>query len=161
MSSFSPTAAELALVNSVFALADPQKLGIITGDKAVETFSGASLPPAVLGEIWAISDKENNGFLTRKGVAVAVRLIGYAQKGEKVNESLLDRRVYSFRFCHLSTSVSHCPSWSIGTHRRHIAQTVCAAVQSSEITINYSVTSTPYRRGQDQVPPSFPRLWSQ
>ncbi|KAL5532930.1 hypothetical protein ACEPAF_4704 [Sanghuangporus sanghuang] len=91
MSSFSPSTAELALVNNVFAVADPQKLGIITGDKAVEAFSGANLPPSVLGEIWTIADKENNGFLTRKGVAIALRLIGHAQKGEKVNESLLER----------------------------------------------------------------------
>ncbi|KAL5490092.1 hypothetical protein ACEPAI_4925 [Sanghuangporus weigelae] len=91
MSSFSPSTAELALVNNVFAVADPQKLGIITGDKAVEAFSGANLSPSVLGEIWAIADKENNGFLTRKGVAIALRLIGHAQKGEKVNESLRER----------------------------------------------------------------------
>ncbi|EJD02096.1 uncharacterized protein FOMMEDRAFT_124323 [Fomitiporia mediterranea MF3/22] len=91
MSSFSPTPSELALVNSIFAKADPQKLGIVTGDKAVEAFAGANLPPNVLGEIWALADKENNGFLTRKGVAVALRLIGHAQKGEQLNESSLER----------------------------------------------------------------------
>ena len=95
MSSFSPTQPELALVNTVFAAADPQKLGIVTGEKAVEVFARANLPPTVLGEIWAIADKENNGFLTRKGVAMALRLIGHAQKGEQIKESLLDRRTCS------------------------------------------------------------------
>ena len=99
MSSFSPTQAELALVNSIFAVADPQKLGIVTGDKAVETFKGANLPPALLGEVWAIADKENNGFLTRKGVAIAVRLIGHAQKGESIKDSLIDRRASFSYFC--------------------------------------------------------------
>ncbi|THH05573.1 hypothetical protein EW145_g4694 [Phellinidium pouzarii] len=91
MSSFAPTQPELALVNKVFATADSSKLGIVTGDAAVKIFAGAKLPPTVLGEIWSIADKDNNGFLTKKGVAIALRLIGLAQKGEPVNESLLDR----------------------------------------------------------------------
>ncbi|KAI5124051.1 hypothetical protein M0805_003880 [Coniferiporia weirii] len=91
MSSFAPTQQELALVNQVFVAADPSKLGIITGDAAVKVFAGAKLAPTALGEIWSISDKDNNGFLTKKGVAIALRLIGHAQKGEPVKESLLDR----------------------------------------------------------------------
>lgn len=99
MSSFNPTPAELALVNQVFAIADPSKLGIITGDAAVKAFAGAKLPPTVLGEIWALADSENNGFLTKKGTALALRLIGHAQKGEKVQEALAQRRASSFPFC--------------------------------------------------------------
>ena len=41
----------------------------------------SNLPPSVLGEIWTFADADNNGWLTKKGVAVAVRLIGWAQKG--------------------------------------------------------------------------------
>jgi epidermal growth factor receptor substrate 15 len=93
-SSFSPTPGELALTNAIFAKADTQKLGILTGDVAVEAFSGSKLAPTVLGEIWGMSDKENQGFLTRKQVAVAVRLMGWAQKGEPVSEALIDRRAY-------------------------------------------------------------------
>ena len=92
MSSFNPTSAEIALTAQVFNVADPQKLGIVTGDTAVKVLSGANLSHVVLGEVWAIADKENNGFLTRKGVAVALRLIGYAQKGEPITEVLLDKR---------------------------------------------------------------------
>lgn len=93
-SSFAPTQAELALVNALFASADPSKLGIITGDAAVKAFSGAKLQPTALGEIWAIADSDNNGFLTRKSVAMAVRLIGHVQNGQQVKESLLDTRAY-------------------------------------------------------------------
>ncbi len=92
MSNFNPTQAELAFVNQLLAVADPQKLGIVTGDVAVKVFAGAKLPPAMLGEIWALADSETNGFLTRKGIAIAVRLIGHAQKGEGVKEALLDKR---------------------------------------------------------------------
>ncbi|KAF8836350.1 hypothetical protein BDN67DRAFT_336385 [Paxillus ammoniavirescens] len=90
-SNFTPTSAELALVNQIFAQADAKKIGILTGDVAVKVFGGAKLAPTVLGDIWNFADDDNNGFLTRKGVAIAVRLIGWAQKGEKVSQSLLNK----------------------------------------------------------------------
>ncbi|KAG0706382.1 hypothetical protein DFH29DRAFT_872396 [Suillus ampliporus] len=83
-SNFAPTPAELAL-------ADSQKIGILTGDVAVKVFQGAKLPPTVLGEIWSIADDDNNGFLTKKGVSIAVRLMGHAQKGHKVDKSLVNK----------------------------------------------------------------------
>lgn len=91
-SSFSPTQAELSLVNQIFNQHDTQKLGILTGDVAVRVFGGAKLQPATLGEIWSISDEENNGWLSKKGVAIALRLIGWAQKGEKVSTDLISKR---------------------------------------------------------------------
>lgn len=92
MSSFSPSPAELALVTQIFAKADPQKIGILTGDAALKVFGGAKLAPTVLGEIWNIADEDNNGWLPRKGVAIAVRLMGWAQKGEKVTQVLVNKR---------------------------------------------------------------------
>lgn len=91
-SDFSPSQAEVALTNKIFEKCDPQKLGIITGDAAVSVFNGTKLPAIALGEVWAISDKENNGFLTRKGISVALRLMGHAQRGEQVSEALLSKR---------------------------------------------------------------------
>ncbi|KAI6117604.1 hypothetical protein EDD16DRAFT_1588043 [Pisolithus croceorrhizus] len=88
---FSPTTAELALVNQIFAQADKQKIGILTGDVAVKVFGGSKLPSTVLGEIWSLADEENNGYLTKKGVAIALRLMGHAQKGDKVDKSLLSK----------------------------------------------------------------------
>ncbi|PPQ70282.1 hypothetical protein CVT24_000845 [Panaeolus cyanescens] len=88
---FSPTPAELTLVSQIFAQADPQKLGVLTGDVAVRVFSGAKLPAASLGEIWNIADDGNNGWLSKKGVAMAVRLIGWAQKGEAITTALLNK----------------------------------------------------------------------
>lgn len=46
----------------------------------------------MLGDIWALADPENNGVLTRKGVAVTVRLIGWAQAGETPSEELIEKR---------------------------------------------------------------------
>ncbi|TDL27224.1 hypothetical protein BD410DRAFT_739994 [Rickenella mellea] len=112
MSSFTPTTAELALVSQVFAAADTQKLGIITGDAAVKIFAGAKLSPTVLGEVWAIADKENNGFLTRKGVAIALRLIGHAQNGQPVRESFLDKPAPLAHLEGISKAPSTTPSFS-------------------------------------------------
>jgi epidermal growth factor receptor substrate 15 len=89
---FSPTPAELTLVSQIFAQADPQKLGVLTGDVAVRVFGGAKLPPTTLGEIWNLSDEDNKGWLPKKGVAIAVRLIGWAQKGEKITQALANKR---------------------------------------------------------------------
>ncbi|KAJ7756806.1 hypothetical protein DFH07DRAFT_958946 [Mycena maculata] len=91
MASFSPNTQELALTAQIFAHADPQKLGALTGEVAVRVFGGANLPPTVLGEIWQIADESNNGWLSQKGVAMAVRLMGHAQKGEKVSTALLNK----------------------------------------------------------------------
>ncbi|KAG9019677.1 hypothetical protein FRB90_011486 [Tulasnella sp. 427] len=88
---FAPTPPEQQLVTALFNVGDPQKVGIISGESAVKLLSGAKVSPQVLGEIWAIADSDNNGFLTKKGVAVLIRLLGWAQKGETVNEDLLNK----------------------------------------------------------------------
>ena len=89
---FVPTPAEVALVNQIFARGDTQKLNALTGDKAVGIFNAASLPEATLGDIWAIGDPENNGFLTRAGCAKVIRLIGWAQHGEaNIGDHLLEK----------------------------------------------------------------------
>jgi epidermal growth factor receptor substrate 15 len=89
---FVPTPAEVALVNQIFLRGDTQKLNALTGDKAIGIFKAASLPEAILGDIWAIGDPENNGFLTRAGCAKVVRLIGWAQHGEvNIGDHLLER----------------------------------------------------------------------
>ncbi|KAF7322672.1 hypothetical protein HMN09_00045900 [Mycena chlorophos] len=88
---FSPTAAESALVAQIFSVADTNKLGALTGDVAVKVFGGANLSPLVLGEIWQMADEANNGWLSTKGVAMAVRLMGHAQQGTKISTALLSK----------------------------------------------------------------------
>ena len=87
--SFAPTPAELAYAAQIIDSADAQKLGVITGEAAVPVLNGSNLSREELGYIWTIADHEHNGYLCKKGVAVAVRLIGWAQVGEPVSDSLL------------------------------------------------------------------------
>jgi epidermal growth factor receptor substrate 15 len=85
---------EVALVNQIFAKHDPKKFGVITGDRAVNIFrhGGANLNATTSSHIWDIADADNEGFLTRKGVSVAVRLIGWAQKGVDISPELVNKR---------------------------------------------------------------------
>ena len=92
---FTPSQAEVALTNKIFEKCDPQKLGIITGNAAVGVFNGTKLSAGALGKVWGISDNDNNGFLTRKGVSIALRLMGHAQRGEEVTEALISKREYT------------------------------------------------------------------
>lgn len=92
---FVPSQAETALTSKIFEKCDPKKLGIITGDAAVGVFGSTKLSAAALGQVWAIADKENNGFLTRRGVSIALRLLGHAQRGEPVSEALLSKREHT------------------------------------------------------------------
>ncbi|KAF9036984.1 hypothetical protein BDZ89DRAFT_1130017 [Hymenopellis radicata] len=88
---FQATAGELALVSRILAQGDPTKSGHLAGDVAVRIFGGAKLQPTVLGEIWSMADEDNQGRLSSKGVAVAVRLMGWAQKGEKMVPALISK----------------------------------------------------------------------
>jgi len=90
--SFSPTPAELTLVSQLFFKADPHSQGFITTDVAVRLCSGAKISPVTIGEIFSIADETKTGKLSRKDIAVVIRLIGWAQKGEKVSRSLLTTR---------------------------------------------------------------------
>ncbi|CUA75872.1 EH domain-containing and endocytosis protein 1 [Rhizoctonia solani] len=91
MAGFEPTAQEQQVIKAVFTRADTQDLGVVTGEEAVKIFAGSGLPPTTLGEIWQLSDSDNNGFLTEAGLGVALRLIGWAQAGETPKKEFIAR----------------------------------------------------------------------
>lgn len=59
----------------------------------MEFFNNAipPLPPATLGLIWSLADKDNNGFLTAPSFSIALRLIAHAQRGEPANEAAIHK----------------------------------------------------------------------
>ncbi|GAA5947699.1 hypothetical protein JCM3765_001041 [Sporobolomyces pararoseus] len=85
LTSYKPSSNEKEAYNYLFKKADTESLGVLTGDLAVPFFSNSALPPILLGEIWQISDPENNGFLTPERFGVACRLIGHAQEEKQKN----------------------------------------------------------------------------
>lgn len=92
---FSASVEELGLVSRILARADPQNLGFVTGDAAIDILGGSGLSLRILGEIWDIADEESKGHLSEKGLAIAVRLIGWAQKGEIITQALVNKRIES------------------------------------------------------------------
>ncbi|KAG1776718.1 hypothetical protein EV702DRAFT_1228512 [Suillus placidus] len=99
LSNFVPTPAELALVNQIFTQADTQKIRILTGNVAVKVFQGANLAPTVLGEIWNIFDDDNNGFLTKKGVSIAVHMLRKARSLPPLTPQDKAKFIRIFRGC--------------------------------------------------------------
>ncbi|KAG5357746.1 putative calcium-binding protein [Yarrowia sp. B02] len=84
------TPEEKKLYGSLFKTADKESVGIVTGEDAKVLFQKSSLSPAILGEIWQLSDTENAGFLNQIGFSTALRLIGHAQNGQRVSAQLKD-----------------------------------------------------------------------
>ncbi|KAG5354347.1 putative calcium-binding protein [Yarrowia sp. C11] len=84
------TPEEKKLYGSLFKTADKESVGIVTGEDAKVLFQKSSLSPAILGEIWQLSDTENSGFLNQIGFSTALRLIGHAQTGARVSAQLKD-----------------------------------------------------------------------
>ncbi|KAF2836967.1 hypothetical protein M501DRAFT_1018373 [Patellaria atrata CBS 101060] len=75
------TPEEKRVFGALFAQADTEKIGVVTGEVAVKFFERTKLAPAVLGEIWQIADTENRGLLTSAGFCQVLRLIGHYQAG--------------------------------------------------------------------------------
>jgi epidermal growth factor receptor substrate 15 len=114
MAAFKPTPGELQLTSQVLAHADA-KDGMLRGDAALRIFAGSKLSHTVLGQIWGIADDKNNGWLSRKDTAVALRLMGHAQKGTKVTSALISKRNSSLSSSFLIRLILAC-SRSIGYH---------------------------------------------
>lgn len=73
------TPEEKPLFARLFKLADTKGDGIVAGEVAISLFPKAKLSENTLGEIWAMADAENRGFLLQEDFVKAMRLIGHFQ----------------------------------------------------------------------------------
>ena len=98
---FVPTDEELEIVARIYELAGCKRPGQISGDSIVDIFSeSVDLSPLVLSNIWNIADEDKSGNLSEHGLAIAIRLIGWAQRGEEVKVKLVNRGEYG-SFSHI------------------------------------------------------------
>lgn len=102
------TTEERRVFGQLFAQADTGKIGVVTGENAVQFFEKTHLSPETLGEIWQIADEENRGLLTPAGFGIVLRLIGYAQAGHSVSLDLALKRGSNFRFAIISVYGGSC-----------------------------------------------------
>ncbi|KAK9245613.1 hypothetical protein V1506DRAFT_537832 [Lipomyces tetrasporus] len=82
------TPEERTIYGQLFKSLDSESLGVVTGEVARTLFERSGLSPLVLGRIWQIADDQNNGFLNQTGFAIALRLIGYVQSGQRLAPEL-------------------------------------------------------------------------
>ncbi|KAJ3568260.1 hypothetical protein NP233_g5819 [Leucocoprinus birnbaumii] len=62
----------------------------IDSDNAVEILQRSGLPNEDLANIWTLADEDGDGHLSERELAIAVRLIGWAQSGKPVNRSFVN-----------------------------------------------------------------------
>ncbi|KAH9951502.1 hypothetical protein B0H21DRAFT_286407 [Amylocystis lapponica] len=109
---FAATHNESALVSRIFLVGDPGHSGLVSASAAVKILAGSGLPTSTLAKVWDIADENKNGGLDRRGVGIAVRLIGYAQEGTPVNKALCCKRAIRQALEECPSSHSVAPSWS-------------------------------------------------
>lgn len=94
---FIPTQGELSVVAAIVQYAQttsgplpsPGGVAQVDVDVLVHILQRSGLSNEDLGAIWSISDEDGDGNLSERELAIAVRLIGWAQSGEPVNPSFL------------------------------------------------------------------------
>jgi len=68
--------------SQMFNNLDKQRVGSITGAHARNIMSSSGLPPAILAQIWNLSDLDKDGKLTCDEFCIAMHLIEMAKAGE-------------------------------------------------------------------------------
>ena len=73
------TQEESNFYSNQFKTLDKENLGIVTGEAVRPLFAGSGLPQTVLGQIWALVDINNKGFLNESEFFAALRSIAILQ----------------------------------------------------------------------------------
>lgn len=72
---------ESAFYQQLFESVDLSGAGIVTAQAGADLLSRSGLPRAVLSKIWGIADSKQEGFLSREGFFLALRLVAHTQAG--------------------------------------------------------------------------------
>ena len=95
---FSASEDEMNLANKFFSLSNSQEGGVLKSDAAIDIFQRSGLSYSILRDIWNMVDENATGNLLIHELAAAIRLMGWVQAGEVLEDSLLIK-------CTLATSV--------------------------------------------------------
>ena len=97
---FTATKEELELANEVFTLNKTEASRILSTAAATDLFERSKLSQKVLKHIRQLSNTDDSGgMLTLRELAMALRLIGWAQAGQHLDAQLIEQReleMYSF-----------------------------------------------------------------
>ncbi|XP_023316913.1 intersectin-2 isoform X3 [Trichogramma pretiosum] len=143
--------------------------GVITGGQAKNLFLQSQLPPAVLGQIWALSDTDSDGRMDINEFSIACKLINLRLRGFEVPSSLppsLIRSLQAFAAVNTSvvspvvapqipaqvatTNIAPIPRPTAGVMPSAVPGTIPAAVSA-----NVSMTSPPLIPGPPSAVPAM------
>ena len=82
---------EKSFYETLFTLAGPDITGHVSGGVGAQFLSSSKLPREVLHKVWAFSDVNQQGKLSREDFYVACRLTAHAQSGLALDPSLVNR----------------------------------------------------------------------
>lgn len=88
---FLATEDELNLATRLLEMNSWNRTESLSVDTAIGIFKQNGLSFKQLREIWSIADKDGSGKLSRNELAIVIRLMGWVQAGETLDESLLKR----------------------------------------------------------------------
>ncbi|XP_058061307.1 epidermal growth factor receptor substrate 15-like 1 isoform X2 [Anopheles bellator] len=77
--------AHILIYEAYYKQLDPQETNEIPAMPAAKFLKRSGLSDVVLSRIWELSDPNGNGFLTKEGFFVSLKLIGLAQEGSEMN----------------------------------------------------------------------------
>ncbi|KAJ3130149.1 hypothetical protein HK100_008208 [Physocladia obscura] len=83
---------EAAVYARYFSIADAGRTGVISAENAVAFLSKSRLPQSVLGEIWVLSDTEQQGVLSQTSFYTCLKLIALSQSGKPVSLQYLSTK---------------------------------------------------------------------
>ncbi|KAF9477811.1 hypothetical protein BDN70DRAFT_90513 [Pholiota conissans] len=82
---------EVELARQLLKVAECEQAGALHADVAVDIFGRSRLTVEQLRDIWNLADKNGSGDLSIEELAMAIRLMGWAQAGESLHENLLHK----------------------------------------------------------------------
>ncbi|GMR36955.1 hypothetical protein PMAYCL1PPCAC_07150 [Pristionchus mayeri] len=74
---------------SLYQRLDPSGAGIVTSGPVVELLKTSGLPTQLLGLIWEEADYAKRGYLDKRGVFIALKLVAAAQSGQSPSSASL------------------------------------------------------------------------
>ncbi|KAJ8086199.1 hypothetical protein PM082_005022 [Marasmius tenuissimus] len=83
-----PTPDEIALADRILQTAGSPDKDQLGPEAAVDILLLSGLTPQVLADIWHIADADAKGYLSRDEMTVALRLVGWSQRGIEATEEL-------------------------------------------------------------------------
>ncbi|KAM6919706.1 epidermal growth factor receptor substrate 15-like 1 isoform 2-T2 [Lycodopsis pacificus] len=83
---------------SYYRQLDPGNTGRISAGDAAQFLKKSGLSDSTLGKIWDLADSERKGYLDRRGLFIAVRLVASAQSGNDISLNNLNQHLAAPKF---------------------------------------------------------------